>query len=425
MSITSQELTKIIAVGETVKVEFKRCDGAITADAYETVCSFSNRYGGDIFLGIDDKGKVYGVPEKAAQDMIRNFVTTINNPEVLYPVVSLKSSPEILEYKGKKVIHIRIASSFDVHKYKKDIYDRVHDSDIRIKGTEQIRAMYIRKQETSTERIVYPRVKDIDLRFDMFPKIRTRVEGLNKNHPWLSLSDKDILKSSKLYGEDTETGKWGYNLAAIMLFGKDDLIFDIVPAYRTDALLRKVNLDRYDDRETVKTNLIDSYRLLFDFAVKHLWDKYYIESDRRIPLRDVIAKELLINTLMHREFISSHMALFVIEKDKMYTENANSGPTSELITPEKYKPNQKNPIIASFLRNMHLADELGSGVRRLFHYVQRYSGKLPQMIDEDVFQTIIPLDDEYSYDMEMLKALDNAKAKRTQSALKAHFLHPN
>ena len=27
----------------------------------------------------------------------------------------------------------------------------------------------------------------------------------------------------------------------------------------TDALVRKVNVDRYDDREIIKTNLIESY----------------------------------------------------------------------------------------------------------------------------------------------------------------------
>lgn len=35
---------------------------------YETVCSFLNRFGGDIFLGVLDDGTVLGVPEKAAPD---------------------------------------------------------------------------------------------------------------------------------------------------------------------------------------------------------------------------------------------------------------------------------------------------------------------------------------------------------------------
>ena len=40
-----------------------------------------------------------------------------------------------------------------------------------------------------------------------------------------------------------------------MLLGKDDVILNVAPAYVTDALVRKVNVDRYDDREVIKTNL--------------------------------------------------------------------------------------------------------------------------------------------------------------------------
>ena len=46
------KLKNTFAVGETVAVEFKRCSNGIESDTYETVCSFLNRYGGDIFLGV-------------------------------------------------------------------------------------------------------------------------------------------------------------------------------------------------------------------------------------------------------------------------------------------------------------------------------------------------------------------------------------
>jgi ATP-dependent DNA helicase RecG len=34
---------------------------------------FLNRFGGDIFLGVEDSGKVKGLSEKAALDMIKNY----------------------------------------------------------------------------------------------------------------------------------------------------------------------------------------------------------------------------------------------------------------------------------------------------------------------------------------------------------------
>lgn len=70
-----------------------------------------------------------------------------------------------------------------------------------------------------------------------------------------------------------------------MLLGKDRVISDIVPAYMTDALLRRVNVDRYDDREVIQTNLIESYEQLMEFGRKHLQDKFFLEGDQRKSLR--------------------------------------------------------------------------------------------------------------------------------------------
>ena len=86
----------ILTVGENVAVEFKRCGSGIGNDVYESICSFLNRFGGDLFMGVEDDGTVVGLPEKAASDMIKNFIKCISNPDLLSPTVYL--SPEITEY---------------------------------------------------------------------------------------------------------------------------------------------------------------------------------------------------------------------------------------------------------------------------------------------------------------------------------------
>ena len=386
----------IIEVGETVAVEFKRCGGKIESDTYETICSFLNRYGGDIYLGVDDDGKIIGVPENSVIDITKNLISMVNNPDIINPTIYL--APENFVYKGKTVIRIHVPPSSEVHSYKKVIYDRVNDADVKVTATGQIAQMFIRKQKIYTEKKVYPYVRDEHLRFDLLPRIRQLAVNRYKDHPWKAMSDAEILKSAGLIGEDYEAGTKGYNLAAVMLLGRDDVIKSVSPAYRTDALLRKFNTDRYDDRLIVETNLIDSYDLLMGFAAKHMLDKFYLEGDVRVSLSSAIAREMLVNCLIHREFTSSFIAQFVIEKDRMYTANANRAETGDMITPDNFRPNPKNPIIASFFRNIWLADELGSGVRNLYRYGRLYSGKEPQLIDGDVFRIIVPLDDSYSFD---------------------------
>ena len=107
---------------------------------------------------------------------------------------------------------------------------------------------------------------------------------------------------------------------------------------------------------------------------------------------------MIANTLIHREFTSSYTAKFVIEKDRMYTENANRSSGDGIITPDNMEPNQNNPIIASFFRNIGWSDRLGSGVRNIFKYSKYYSGKEPEFIEGDVFRIIVPLNEDYSYD---------------------------
>lgn len=391
----------ILTIGETIAVEFKRCGDGIGPDVYESVCSFLNRFGGDLFLGVLDDGTVTGVPEKAAPGMIKNFINVISNPNQFMPTIYL--APELLEYEGHTVIHVHVPPGAEVHSYKKVIYDRIDDADVKVTSTAQIASMYIRKQNIFTEKRIYPYASLDDLRLDLLPKVRQMaVNHAGGRHPWENMSDQELLISAGLYGTDIATGEKGYNLAALLLLGKDEVILNVCPAYETDALVRRVNVDRYDDREIVRTNLIESYDQLMEFTRKHLPDKFFLENDNRVSLRNILAREMISNILMHREFTSSYAAKMVIQKERMYTENANRALGEGFITPNNLEPNPKNPIIASFFRNVGRADRLGSGVRNLFKYSKLYSGKDPQFQEGDIFRLIVPLNEEYSFDYTLL-----------------------
>lgn len=75
----------------------------------------------------------------------------------------------------------------------------------------------------------------------------------------------------------------------------------------------------------------------------------------------------------------------------MYVENANRATQTAVITLDNLEPNPKNPIIASFFRNIGYADQLGSGVRNLFKYSRYYSGREPEFVEGDIFRILVPL----------------------------------
>ena len=410
-----ERFKEILEIGETIRVEFKRCGNGIESDTYETVCSFLNRFGGDIFLGVTDSGRVVGVPENSVSSMIKNFISCVSNSDLITPTVYLESRP--LLYEGKTVIHIHVNPSAEVHSYKKEIFDRVDDADVHVTSTSQIAMMYIRKQSIFTERKVFPYIKVEDLRLDLLPTIRQMAaNSANGRHIWQKTDDMELLRSAGLFGTNHETGKHGLNLAAVLLLGRDDVIKDVAPAYETDALLRRINIDRYDDREIVCTNLVESYDLLMEFAQKHLPDPFYLENEQRISLRGVICREMVSNILIHREFSSSYPAKFVIENNRIYTENANRASWSGEITLENFEPNPKNPIIASFFRNIGLADKLGSGVRNIFKYAKYYQGGHPHFFEQDIFRTSV------EFESETIKVADatiNATISDTDATINA------
>ncbi|MDR0877871.1 MAG: putative DNA binding domain-containing protein [Treponema sp.] len=60
-----QGIKKLLSQGEGLIVEFKAAKDTLSNSIFETVCSFSNRYGGYLFLGVNDFGQVLGVNPKA------------------------------------------------------------------------------------------------------------------------------------------------------------------------------------------------------------------------------------------------------------------------------------------------------------------------------------------------------------------------
>jgi ATP-dependent DNA helicase RecG len=129
-----------------------------------------------------------------------------------------------------------------------------------------------------------------------------------------------------------------------------------------------------------------------NFIAKHLPDPFYLEGDIRISLREKIFREVISNLLIHREYLSPFPAKLVIEKDKVFTENANKAHGFGAINPKTFSPFPKNPKIASFFREIGRADKLGSGIRNLFKYTPIYSnGKEPKLIEDDIFKMIIPI----------------------------------
>lgn len=375
-----------------MSLEFKRCGNAPGRDVFETVCAFANRQGGSVLLGVADDGSVEGIPKARALDVERSIANALNNPSLFSPAPAVELE-RVNVGEGDVVIKMWVPMGPSVYRFKGAVYDRLADADVRVTGDALVTAMGIRKQNYYTERRVYPWVHASDLRPDLLDRVREMAAANRSGHPWASMGDGELLRSARLVGHDMETGREGLTLAAVMLLGSDDLIFDVAPTYRTEGLLRRNDVDRYDDRVTVTTNLIEAYDQLVGFCEKWLPDAFALDGTQRVSPRSVIARELVANTLAHREYSSPYMAKLEIGPDYVMTRNASRSLYTGPVTLDNLDPTPKNPVIAGFFAQIGRSEALGSGTRKLYKYSRLYTGADPRLSDGDFFEAVVAVPD--------------------------------
>ncbi len=386
-----RELNRILQQGEGLRIEFKKAQNGVPHALYDTVVSFLNREGGVIVLGVSDDAQVLGMGAQNLMQLKQDIVTALNNPEVVNPPFALAVNEVI--HGTDTLLYIRVPVSSFVHKHAGIIYDRENDSDFRIIDEARISEMYARKRNVFTENRIFSNLQVEDLDPALFDKVRRRLAIDDANHPWLEASNERILRDARFLRRDFATGEEGLTLAAALVFGTDDVIGNILPAYRIDILERRKNLDRWDDRLLLKTNLIDSYLKALKF-VKSKWpEKFYQDKNGdRKDLRELIFRELIANVIIHREYNSATATEIIIHEDRVEATNPNRTRFRGPLNLETFEAEPKNPNIRAFFNVLSWADEIGSGVKNMNKFISAYTeGAHPIFIEDELFKSVIPM----------------------------------
>lgn len=389
--MTPHEIDILIKQGEGIRIEFKEATDSVHAAFYETVVSFSNTDGGTILLGVNDDGKVLGINPTAKAKLLKDIVSSLNIRDKINPPLYLQ--PFTVEHTQGLIIVVQVPASSQVHDHKGHVFIREFESDIDInENITAISDLHLRKRNLFTESQIYPALSMSDFNSDLFIKARNIIRSYKGDHPWLQMNDEEMLASSMLWRKDFQTFKEGYTLAAALIFGKDTTIQSILPAYKVEAMLRKENKDRWDDRITLRTNLIDTYLELKQFVNRHLPDKFYMESDQRIDLRDKIFREVIGNIIVHREYSSAFSTELIITETEVTTTNPNKALFHGLLDLNSFSPYPKNPNIRKFFTSFGWTDEIGSGIKNTKKYLPLYvHDAQPIFREDDIFLTIIPV----------------------------------
>ncbi|MCD4736879.1 MAG: hypothetical protein K8R53_12615, partial [Bacteroidales bacterium] len=297
------------------------------------------------------------------------------------------------KYGDKNLLYGRVPVSSLVHKHTGIIFDRENDSDFRITDERKISDIYFRKRQNFSETQIFPELKMEHLNQDVFDKTRKLISAINTTHPWLTASNVRILRDVNFIRQDFNTGEEGLTLAAALVFGKDETIGSLLPAYKLDVMVRRENTNRWDDRlPPLRTNLVDTYIQGLGF-VKTKWpEKFFIEGEQRKDLRELIFRELVANVIIHREYNTALASEIIIYYDRVEAKNPNKPRFTGPLDLDTFSAEPKNPNIRRFFSELNWADEIGSGIKNINKYLNYYTpGARPSFIEDDPFVTTIPV----------------------------------
>ena len=382
--MTADKFLELTRKGEDTRIEYKTCTEEISESLYESVCSFLNHSGGQILVGVQNDGTIQGVNPDKVEQLRTDIVNSINNPELFLPCPYF--TPRIMEVEGKSVMLLDIPCGQYVYRFKGRYWDRNDDADIDVTDQpELLLSIFERKNPHLFEERIVEGLTMESLDPNTFQYCRNIIQSRQPSHAWLQLSDEGILTATHLAVRDGDKLKIKY--AALILFGTDDALAELMPRYRFEALFHMCTYadyedmkkfpNRYDDRRTIRQNLIRVYDQLAEFVARYMPDKFYLspETGQREDLRWNLMREIVGNLCVHTDFSSGYACFFHVFKDRVLTKNPTrllpEIPEGEL-TIQQLSNYTKNPLLARVFHELHWVEDLGSGVRNILRYAPLY-----------------------------------------------------
>ena len=370
---------------ESVEIEFKSAAGGFPRSFWETYASFANTDGGTIVLGVKEKkGEFYidSLTDELIEKYKKEFWSGVNNKDIVN--LNLLSNDDVVdaEFDGHKVILFYIPRAtrdqrpiYHTPNPYNGTYKRNHEGDF--KCTEQeVRRMYADANvAVSADSRILDNYTFEDIDKASLEQYRRLFDLAKPGHAWLTLDDISLLKKLGGYKVDRLTGKEGFTLAGLLMFGKTDAITDEACAPNFFLDYRELGedtsstrwLDRIYPDGTWEANLFQFYKRVLPKLQEILPLPFHLEGDTRkdeTPAH-VAVREALINTLIHADY--SVNASTVITRSK--NELVFSNPGCLLVSKQQFYDGGdsvcRNLALQKMFMMLGKAEKAGSGADKI------------------------------------------------------------
>ncbi len=390
------DITDLLELKEGLTVELKAAEHDVPKSIYETICSFANTLGGDIYLGIKEaqpKNEIVGI--KSFEIYKKSIINTIHNREKCSCPVVDNGDFEEISIGGKSVLCIHV---HEAQNMLKPIYlngsinqsfGRDNDGDYLL-SLDQIK--YLLSDNNTSSHDMLPNALLIDESYineETLRRYRTEMNAAFPNNIFSTLDDNAFLKKIGALVNDG-TGKFVLTNAAVLMFTSYDTIIKIYPSYLLDYVSNISNISKWDNRIVVDEptwsgNLFDFYWYVVNDLFKDLPSSYYSEDGKNIGpalMRDAI-KEAISNAFSNHAFVLNTPLKIVRTQTQITFRNSGKMliPLAQALEGGLSKPRNKG--IISYFRRIGVADRTGSGIPQIFDAISK-NAFIPPIIQEQV-----------------------------------------
>ncbi|HRW92401.1 MAG TPA: helix-turn-helix domain-containing protein [Thermotogota bacterium] len=363
------EIQKLLHLPEGKTLERKR-DISSPANIVKTLVAFANSAGGALVLGVEDNGEVVGVQSPLdEEERLCNIIADSIRPR-LVPNVEMVSVAE------KTLLVVEVFPS----------NNRPHW--VGSEGPQS--GVYVRLG--SSNRQADPQLVE-ELRrgvqgtpFDTQPMVELTPEDLDQRALQETLGEhlaltESSLKTLKLLVPDQ--GKLVPSRGAILLFGRERT-FHFPDAWVQCGRFIGTTKAQIFDHIEISNPLPEALENTLLFLKKHAMRGADFSQPRRrdvwsIPLE--ILREAIVNALVHSDYSQRGAPIRVAFFDDRI-EVENPGILLPGLTVEEMKQGVsriRNPVIARVFRELHLVEQWGSGVPRIFQQAEELGLPEPQI----------------------------------------------
>ncbi len=377
-------------------------DGKLPDGFYESVCSFRNAFGGIVYIGMRDDGTVTGMDEDEAKALYDSIVRDFKEGthikpgfmkyknEVLHDFLYIAEDGTLRDTPlgGKVVLVLYIYVDWrNIYTVSDRIYDTFETGAVDITDDEVARLhLELRKSGESTEMREIPGLSMDDMDADTLRRAREMAFTKERDPHWQEWTDEGFIGSLMLMGITYGTNEKRYSLGALLLFGKDESLHRLFPEYSIDMILRAE--DGTEKTERIACNLLKAYDILMDFAHENV-SQYRDADATHKQAWDNIFRNLIVNFLIHREYISPLPARIIISPETFSTENGHDAEGAGEITPDYDSPfTRKENALADAFREVGLCWYANDGLQEIVDNCKIVSAK-PVFIEGNTFKATV------------------------------------